>query len=184
MSESVQPYGLQLTRLLCPWDSLGKSTGVGCHATDSKSYSNQHKEKLRNKNKLFLFEIITKLRNKNQYKWVVLSPGCTLESPGEATLLRYPTNWISISEGWSGYLIKASQMIIVQLGPRITQLSKPLPLLQLCNGWPSSTAHTPLQPEHLLWFLTAHPRSTLLDGLDTWSNKKQRPSLLSKKYPQ
>ena len=26
-----QPHGLQPTRLLCPWDSPGKSTGVGCH---------------------------------------------------------------------------------------------------------------------------------------------------------
>ena len=25
-------YGLLPTRLLCPWDSLGKNTGVGCHA--------------------------------------------------------------------------------------------------------------------------------------------------------
>ena len=25
------PYGLQPTRLLCPWDSPGKNTGVGCH---------------------------------------------------------------------------------------------------------------------------------------------------------
>ena len=25
------PHGLEPTRLLCPWDSLGKSTGVGCH---------------------------------------------------------------------------------------------------------------------------------------------------------
>ena len=25
-------HGLQPTRLLCPWDSPGKSTGVGCHA--------------------------------------------------------------------------------------------------------------------------------------------------------
>ena len=24
-------YGLQPTRLLCPWDSPGKNTGVGCH---------------------------------------------------------------------------------------------------------------------------------------------------------
>ena len=31
MSDSVQPYGQQPTRLLCPPDSLGKSTGVGCH---------------------------------------------------------------------------------------------------------------------------------------------------------
>ena len=32
MPDSVWPYGLQLGRLFCPCDSLGKSTGVGCHA--------------------------------------------------------------------------------------------------------------------------------------------------------
>ena len=32
MSDSVQPYGLQPARLLYLWDSLGKSTRVGCHA--------------------------------------------------------------------------------------------------------------------------------------------------------
>ena len=26
-----QPCGLWPTRLLCPWDSLGRNTGVGCH---------------------------------------------------------------------------------------------------------------------------------------------------------
>ena len=31
MSDSVQPHGLQPTRLLHPWDSPGKSTGAGCH---------------------------------------------------------------------------------------------------------------------------------------------------------
>ena len=31
MSDSLQPQGLQPTRLLCPWDFLGKNTGVGCH---------------------------------------------------------------------------------------------------------------------------------------------------------
>ena len=31
MSDSVRPRGLQPTRLLCPWDSPGKNTGVGCH---------------------------------------------------------------------------------------------------------------------------------------------------------
>ena len=27
----MRPHGLQPTRLLSPWDSPGKSTGVGCH---------------------------------------------------------------------------------------------------------------------------------------------------------
>ena len=31
MSDSVRPHGLQSTRLLRPWDSPGKNTGVGCH---------------------------------------------------------------------------------------------------------------------------------------------------------
>ena len=31
VSNSLQPHGLQPTRLLHPWDFPGKSTGVGCH---------------------------------------------------------------------------------------------------------------------------------------------------------
>ena len=31
MADSLQPHGLQPTRLLCPWDFPGKDTGVGCH---------------------------------------------------------------------------------------------------------------------------------------------------------
>ena len=31
VSEPLQPWGLQPARLLCPWDSPGKNTGVGCH---------------------------------------------------------------------------------------------------------------------------------------------------------
>ena len=31
VSDSYRPHGLQLIRLLRPWDFPGKSTGVGCH---------------------------------------------------------------------------------------------------------------------------------------------------------
>ena len=31
MSDSVRPHRRQPTRLLCPWDSPGKNTGVACH---------------------------------------------------------------------------------------------------------------------------------------------------------
>ena len=31
-SDSVQRYELKPARLFCPWDSVGKDTGVGCHA--------------------------------------------------------------------------------------------------------------------------------------------------------
>ena len=38
MSNSLWPHGLQPTRLLCPWDFLGKSTGVGCHCLTHQMY--------------------------------------------------------------------------------------------------------------------------------------------------
>ena len=31
VSDSVRPHRQQPTRLLCPWNSPGKNTGVGCH---------------------------------------------------------------------------------------------------------------------------------------------------------
>ena len=31
-SDSLRPHGLYPARLLCPWDSPGKNSGVGCHA--------------------------------------------------------------------------------------------------------------------------------------------------------
>ena len=31
VSDSVRPHTRKPTRLLCPWDSPGKNTGVGCH---------------------------------------------------------------------------------------------------------------------------------------------------------
>ena len=32
LCNSLQPHGLEPTRLLCPWNSPGKNTGVGCHS--------------------------------------------------------------------------------------------------------------------------------------------------------
>ena len=32
VSDSFQPHGLQPGRLLCPWNSVGKNTGVGCRS--------------------------------------------------------------------------------------------------------------------------------------------------------
>ena len=32
MFDSLWPYGLQLSRILCPWNPPGKNTGVGCDA--------------------------------------------------------------------------------------------------------------------------------------------------------
>ena len=40
MSDSATPWTLA-TRLLCPWDSLGKNTGVGCHALLQRIFPTQ-----------------------------------------------------------------------------------------------------------------------------------------------
>ena len=46
-SDSVRPHRRQPTRLLCPWDSPGKNTGVGCHfllqCMKVKNESNKYK---------------------------------------------------------------------------------------------------------------------------------------------
>ena len=41
MSDSLQPHRLQPTRLLRPWDSPGKSTGVGCHRLLQRTFPTQ-----------------------------------------------------------------------------------------------------------------------------------------------
>ena len=32
VSNSLRSHGLKTARLLCPWNSPGKNTGVGCHS--------------------------------------------------------------------------------------------------------------------------------------------------------
>ena len=44
MSNPLRPHGLQPTRLLCPWDSPGKNTGMGCHACLQGIFSTQESE--------------------------------------------------------------------------------------------------------------------------------------------
>ena len=41
MSDSMRPYGLQPARLLCPWDSSAKNTGVGGHALLQRTFQTQ-----------------------------------------------------------------------------------------------------------------------------------------------
>ena len=41
MSDSLSPHGLQPARLLCPWNSLGKNTRVGCHTLLQGIFSTQ-----------------------------------------------------------------------------------------------------------------------------------------------
>ena len=40
LSDSLQPHGLLPARLLCPWNSLGKNTAVGCCAFLQETFPN------------------------------------------------------------------------------------------------------------------------------------------------
>ena len=37
----LQPHGLWPARLLCPWNSPGKNTGVGCHFLHQRIFPTQ-----------------------------------------------------------------------------------------------------------------------------------------------
>ena len=57
VSNSLQPHGLQLTRLLCPWNFPGKSTGVGCHfllqgKNDRRAYQSETRNRLKGQQRL------------------------------------------------------------------------------------------------------------------------------------
>ena len=64
VSDSSWPHGLQLTRLLCPWDFPGKSTGVGLTVIENHQFWLLHlvsefrfcpfKKKKKKKNQMFL----------------------------------------------------------------------------------------------------------------------------------
>ena len=41
VSNSWRPHGLYPARLLCPWDSPGENTGVGCHVLLQGSFRTQ-----------------------------------------------------------------------------------------------------------------------------------------------
>ena len=75
----LRPHGLQLTRLLCPWEFPGKNTGMGCH---------------------FLLQIIFLTKSSN--------PGClhyrffTPESPGK------PHTYIYLTKKHSNKIIMSS----------------------------------------------------------------------------
>ena len=48
VSDSLRSHGLQPTRLLCPWDSPGKITGVACHALFQEIFPTQGKKSVCN----------------------------------------------------------------------------------------------------------------------------------------
>ena len=97
---TLPPYGLQPARLLCPWDSPSKNTGVGCRAllypliknVITKNSSWQHLNPLTNTN-------ITKKWDK---QIMCLLMRCNRKYIDRVVLLKHPSwIWSSLQIGWN-----------------------------------------------------------------------------------
>ena len=127
MSDSVRPHRRQPTRLLHPWDSPGKNTGVGCH---------------------FLLQCI-KVKSESE----VAQPCPTLNDPWTAAYQAPPSMEFSRQEYWSGVprpslgitcspghigLFKILRSVRAFLGPRLFLLLHCFLLLLTLHHAPAS----------------------------------------------
>ena len=78
MCDSLQPHGLQLTRLLCPWDFPGKSTGVRCRWT-LKTADHQRNDAFKLWFWRRLLRVLWTARRSNQSILKKISPEYSLE---------------------------------------------------------------------------------------------------------
>ena len=85
MSDSVRPHRWQPTRLLRPWDSPGKNTGVGCH---------------------FLLQCM-KVKSERE----VAQSCLTLSDPMTAAYQAPPSMGFSRQEYWSGVTLPSPRLL-------------------------------------------------------------------------
>ena len=71
MSSSLWPHGLQPTRLLYPWNSPGKNTGVGCLLKSSSTVQPEIKNIILNKKVLNSNSVNLFKKHWDTVKWVV-----------------------------------------------------------------------------------------------------------------
>ena len=124
MSDSVWPHRRQPIRLLCPWDSPGKNTGLGCHfllqymkvksesevAQSCPTLSNPMDCSLPGSSVQGIFQARTldwvAISFSNTWKWKVkvksLSRARLLATPWTAAYQAPPSKGFSRQEYWSG----------------------------------------------------------------------------------
>ena len=117
VSDSVRPHGLKPTRLLCPWDSPGKNTGVSCH---------------------FLFS--------NAWKWKVKVKSLSLVWPSAipwtAAYQAPPSMGFSRQEYWSGVPLPSPTYCVNS--PQIKKQKPPLCSFQFLPIWNDQGNHYPV----------------------------------------
>ena len=102
VSDSVRPHGLQPTRLLCPWASPGKNTGVGCHALLQGIFPAQGSNSglphcrgilyhLSHQEVLVMPTFKTEIPTRRSHQPILkeISPGCSLEGLMQKLKLQY-----------------------------------------------------------------------------------------------
>ena len=73
VSDPQRPHGLQPSRLLCPWDLPGKSTGVGCHhllRMHTLLCIKSHKDLLYGTENATQYSVITYMGKESEKEWI------------------------------------------------------------------------------------------------------------------
>ena len=79
MSDSLQPHGMQLSRLPCPWDSPDKNTGVRCHALLQEIFPTQGSNPGLSNRRQILYRLSHQGSPSWCYKGMSLVPSCKWE---------------------------------------------------------------------------------------------------------
>ena len=103
MSNSSWPHGLQPTRLLCPWDPPGKSTGVGCHCP-----LHQAPGKGKSNFASFWHEVPLLYASNNFYKYIFFHMQCNTQ----LKLTEYPRKSVFEITGYSRKLASPSVILL------------------------------------------------------------------------
>ena len=103
MSDSLRPHRQQPTRLLCPWDSPGKNTGVGCHFPLQRIFLTQGS----NPGLLYYRQILHHLSHQGRpIKHEFLEcPSAFYSSDNTLELLHFCSEWKSLREEVENYLL-------------------------------------------------------------------------------
>ena len=131
MSDSLWPHGLWSARRLCPWDSSGKNTGVGCHFFLQgifPTWDQTHVSYIGRQMSFFFFFFLTneppgrpQIVISKQWKHTPESRSAYIRDPGVSELFTCPIvlhrgctlqeNWTLCDRPWQRWLMNLDSLI-------------------------------------------------------------------------